>query len=713
MGKIADTRVAIQPFDLEGVQLLYGPLKSQFNQTKDFYYAIPNDNILKDFRLQAGLPAPGEQLGGIYSRDHSSLTFGQWLSAFARMYKVTGDTAVRDKAVYLMEEWAKTLPEEWPPQSHYTYDKLVCGLVDLYKYARVDKAVQYLERITKLAEKKLDRTRPYGTGSEWYTLSENLYRAYEITGNKLYLEFAKVWEYTEYWGHFARKEDIFTALKNSSHKIYHAYSHVNTLSGAAMAYKIRGERHYLDTLIHAYQFLQDTQCTATGGYGPYENLIIPNGLAKTLNEMEVRFHEETSCGSWAAFKLARYLMTFTGEARYGDWIERLVYNSLLAMPPVLKSGLIMYGSQLNIYGSRKSWMMDMAWHCCTGTLPQAVTEYHNLIYFHDQENLYVNLYVPSKVEWNGPDCKVTVVQDTRYPEEDTVLIHIQLEVPSRFGLRFRVPQWAKNGVTVKVNNLAFETATVPGKWASIDREWSHNDTVTLKFDLSPRIEPLTGFVSPVAVFCGPVVMVATTDPRGIPTDRDLKDPVGWLKPSKNGLEYSSPMQAWNQEFCPYYKTKASEPYRMYFDRPDGVSISPEELVFRDAASGGRWLSKEVDHFWLPTHLIYYAQTPGSYFEGKFNGMTLVWEGFRTEDGGIAQVDIDGKKAAEVDQYGYTGILLIWHRPGMTPSMDKPPFSWSISGLDKGEHTIRVTILPHKNPASEGTRLNVRKLVVHP
>jgi len=697
MVEIVNPKNVIQSFDYEKVNLLDGLLKNQFKQVRDFYYGISNDNILKEFRSKAGLPSPGKHLGGWYSKNQSA--FGQWLSAFARMYKVTGDTAMRDKAVYLMDEWAKTISEEeWSrSMSHYVYDKIVCGLVDIYKYIKDKNALQHLDRITKWAEKNLDRSRPYAGGGEWYTLSENLYRAYEVSGEKHYFNFAKVWEYIKFWECFAQKEDIFVALKTSQNKHYHAYSHVNTLSGAAMAYKVSGEHHYLDTIVNAYNFLQDTQCFATGGYGPRENLVEPNGLAETLKDISSigRFHFETACGSWAGFKLARYLITFTGEAEYGDWIERLVYNGVGALIPVNDYGLIMYGSQYNLYGGQKSLWMEWPWSCCTGTLPQAVTDYHNLIYFYDAENLYINLYVPSEVKWSGPNGSVTVVQETRYPEQDTVLIRVQQERSGRFGLKFRVPRWANNKVTIKVNNIVYKTETVSGKWATIDRKWRSDDTVLLQFDLSPRLEPVTGFVSPVAVVCGPVVMASITYLCELPADKDMKHPSNWLKWSNGKFELTSPPQSLGHEFKPFYKLKEGEAYRMYFKRPDEVSISTDEIVFY-----GNWFSDNI---------IKYAEKPGSYFEAKFKGTTLVWEGLRQDDAGIAEVSIDGKKVVEVDQYGYTEIFD--HTIGIYQY--RVPFFWSISGLDKHEHSVRVTILPHKNPASGGTKLNVQRLVVFP
>ncbi len=704
-------KIILQPFNYEGVQLLDGRLKDQFEQVKDFYLALRTNDILKVFRERVELRAPGKELGGAFGTSQ----LGQWLSAFARMYKVTGDTAIRDKAVYLMDEWAKTISKnETLDYGHYTYDKMVGGLVDMYEYIRNERALEYLAKITDWADKNLDRSNPYALPTEWYTLSENLYRAYELTGEKRYFDFAKVWEYTDYWETYAKGDSIFQDIlkTNPKHESYHAYSHVNTLSGAAMAYKVTGERHYLDTIINAHQLLQETQCYATGGYGPEEQLVVPDGLPETLigirrgkSNVDVRFHFETSCGSWAAFKLSRYLMMFTNQAQYGDWIERLIYNGVGAMIPMNDYGMIMYGSKYHLYGAQKS--LFTVWFCCQGTLPINVAEYHNLIYFHDRENLYVNLFVPSKVQWNGPDGMITVVQETFFPEEDKVYLQVRSKVPSRFGLKFRVPLWARNGVKVKVNDVISKTATIPGQWATIERKWSSDDTVMLQFDLSPRIEPLPGYISPVAVLCGPAVMVASTardSEDSIPAEGNLRFPADWLMSEGQKISYSAlpSMKApidrsrklhTNQVLRPFYDIKAGEYYRMYFERARSMQILPTELIFH-----GNWSSDG---------LVRYAQEPDSYFEGKFKGTAVVWEGLRWEDAAIAEVSIDGKKVAEADQYGYTGVYV-----GRLDQREVP-FRWSLSGLKGGEHTIKVSISPRKNSASHGTKINVRRLLSYP
>ena len=185
-----------------------------------------------------------------------------------------------------------------------------------------------------------------GKPLEWYTLSENLFRAFETSGDERFKTFAEVWLYPAYWNKFADTSDPPDAFG------VHAYSHVNTFSSAAMAYAVTGDAKYLNIIKNAYDFLQNTQCYATGGFGPVERIMPTNGnLGKALDlQMNTC---ETPCCSWAAFKLAKYLMQFTGESRYGDWIERLLYNGIGAALPITGNGKNFYYADYRVAGGVK------------------------------------------------------------------------------------------------------------------------------------------------------------------------------------------------------------------------------------------------------------------------------------------------------------------------------------------------------------------------
>jgi DUF1680 family protein len=209
-------RRLVEPFNYRGVTLTAGPLKSQVDEVRAFYLAIPDDDLLKGFRTRAGLPAPGKEMGGWYSSD-TFLVFGQIVSGLARLHAATGDLACRNKANGLIDEWGKCIePDGYfyasrkPNAPHYVYDKMLWGLIDAYVYCGNKEALGHIDRITDWAVRNLERSRRVNdTSTEWYTLSENLYRAYLATGRAKYRDFAEVWEYRDYWNTLARKGDIF------------------------------------------------------------------------------------------------------------------------------------------------------------------------------------------------------------------------------------------------------------------------------------------------------------------------------------------------------------------------------------------------------------------------------------------------------------------------------------------------------------------------
>jgi hypothetical protein len=563
--------VRLEPFDYDGVRLLDGPLKSQYAAMRDYYFAIPDDDMLKGFRMRAGMRARGEELGGWYSGDPKRRTwwsngdtfntFGQWLSGMARMARATGDGDMRSKAIHLMSEWGATIePDGWffysrrPWQPHYIYDKTVGGLVDMGVYAGRKDAFVHLERITDWAVENLDRSRRVDSDTEWYTLSENLYRAYRATGNEKYRRFADLWRFTDYWNAFSGAAP--TAVTRDRH---HAYSHVNTMSSCAMAYAVTGEKPYLDAIVEEYDWLQKTQCYATGGYGPEEDLVPPDGeLGRRLESTYASF--ETPCGCWAGFKLSRYLMMFTGEARYGDWIEKLLYNGILGALPMGPRGATFYYSDYRIGGARKIYHMDGTWPCCSGTYPQVIADYHNVLYFREPRGLAVNLFVPSRATWNQAGTEVLVEQETSFPESDTTTLTVRPARAAAFDLKFRVPGWT-SGVSVSVNGTAMPVAAVPGKWAVLHRTWDPGDRVMIRLPMSLGLSPVDPqHPERVAVTYGPVVLVRNESPR-LPPGGDLS---AFTAGAGGSLVFTAPREP-QGSFLPFYKVDGRTPYNMYFD----------------------------------------------------------------------------------------------------------------------------------------------------
>jgi hypothetical protein len=679
-------RTVLQSFDYRGITLDDGSLRRQFDEVRDFYLRIPNDDLLKGFRARANRPAPGADLGGLYLA-HGII--GQLLSGFARMYAATGDPACCEKAEALMRGWAECLGADgYPfPKGHtglmpYDYDKLVGGLVDIHRYCGDKDALGHLSRITDWAFKNLAGVEKhineknanwFARNGEWYTLSENLYRAYMATGDPKYRSLAERFEYTDYWNLIAKKADIFH--RPGWPGWYHAYGHVNTLSGAGAAYQAKSDARYLDVLKAGYDFIQQ-RTFATGGYGPNEVLTPSDQLPSLLRNTTRSF--ETQCGSWAAFKLAKYLIAFTGDAKYGDWIERLVINATGASIPMDADGRVFYYSDYNLGGGVKK-NHEAGWACCSGSRTEAVTDYHDLIYFKDDDNLYVNLFTPSTAQWSRKGQQITMEQRTRFPEADRVDLRIVLADPTEFGLSVRVPGWLAGPIKASINGQEMNAAPDPLHWVRFRRTWRTGDRLSIEVPMTfrlSRIDPNKEF--PVAILYGPTVMAVRSMGENPSRRFDYKRLAESLVPvpgqSLNYRLASDPSVL----IRPFYQYKAGERYFMYLDPVqnkygnwfDNIRFSP------GWADSGEWRA---------------ADAPGATAEFTLEGSGVRILGYYFDDAGRAEIRIDGVVAGVIDQY----------KP-----VRGEKTRWDFTGLRAGRHEVKLTVLPGPNPKSRGNWVNL-------
>ncbi len=563
---------------------------------------------------------------------------------------------------------------------------MVGGLADMVLFCDSRLAADSLARITAWAEKHLDRSNPYAFGgTEWYTLSENLYRAHRATGDPRYRDFARVWHYTEYWDIYARNGDLFGDRGGGRRTgVYHAYSHVNTLGGAAQAYLHTGERRFLDAIVHAHDLLVAQQCYPTGGFGPDEQIIPRDEWVRKVDLSHNSF--ETQCGCFAVFKLCKYLMTITGDARYGDWIERLAYNGIAATIPMSPDGRVFYYSDYNALGGMKQ-NHPVGWTCCTGTRPMALADLHDLVYFHSDDALYVNLYVPSTVTWDRPGGAgpIVVRQQTRFPEAETS--ELTLAIPSRagvaFALKLRVPGWLAGPLEVKVNGQATAAPVDPHGWATVRREWRDGDGLAVRLPMKFAVKPLdAGSPAPAMIVRGPVAMAVRAN--GANPGELLHQPNldRSLSPLPGEPLTYRPTSGADLLVRPFYAFQAGERYAIELD---AGRHSNREATF----AGDGWRESESFRF---------NDRPGASASFTFRGTGIRWIGFRFDDAGVAEIRIDDRPVVKVDQYA--------PRRG-------EPFEWRSERLPPGEHRITITVGEAKPPGSKGRFLNVVGFAVTP
>jgi DUF1680 family protein len=562
-----NARIAIAtPLDVfpyGAVQLHDSLMKKQFEENHARFLNLDDDRLLKVFRQVAGMPAPGQDMGGWYdltgfSLEHNDFhgfiaghSFGQYVSGLARAYAVTGDEATGAKVKRLVKGYGETLDTKAKffagyRLPAYTYDKLACGLIDAHEFVHDPAAMAIHEKLTRaisayLPEKALSRfeqrERPHKdtsfTWDETYTLPENLFLAYQRSGKTLYRDMAR--QYLE-------DDTYFNPLAEGNNVLpfEHAYSHVNAFSSAMQAYITLGSEKHLRAARNGFDMLQKTQSFATGGWGPAESFGEPGTgqLGDSLSTTHASF--ETPCGAYGHFKITRYLLRVTKDARYGDSMERVLYNTILGAWPIQADGTSFYYSDYANTG-KKAWY-GQKWPCCSGTFPQLAADYHISTYLRSAEGVYINLFTPSSLQWTQRGAKLGLRQITKYPFDNKIEVQVSASQPAEYTLYVRLPGWAKPEPIIMVNGKRLTAGVEPGTFAAIRNTWKDGDRVQIELPMPLRLEAVdVNHPSLVALLQGPMVLMAVADSQPEFDERSLLQAIpansesgDWSASSANG-----------------------------------------------------------------------------------------------------------------------------------------------------------------------------------
>ena len=570
---MAETREPLRQFDYADVQLTGGLFAEQYDALHAHYLALSNDRLLKVYRQRVGLAAPGRDMGGWYDLDGfvPGHALGQYISGLARFGASTGDSACHEKVHDLVDGFAATLgPDNQSilrPQTNpwicYTLDKHFAGLIDAATLSNIPDAKDILNRVLAGSQPLLPaqgrdrigkKDPPY---DETFVMPENLFTAAEIAGNPKFRELAQRYLLDkEFFDPLARGGDPFPGQ--------HAYSHAIALSSAAKAWLVLGDPKYRQAMRQAFMLLTTQQQFASGGWGPNETFIVPHkgqlydSLSSTVD------HFETPCGSYAATKLARYLIRFTSapqDTLHADNLERVLFNTILAVKPPDSDGDYPYYSTYSPAAEKVFYAKK--WPCCSGTLAQTVADYPLNLYFQSADGLYVNLYTPSRLRFTHAGTPIEVAQETRYPAEDTTTITLRPATASAFTVYLRIPSWLTQSAMLRLNGKDLATPARPGTYAAIRRTWSTGDRLELTLPQAFRTEAIDDLhPETVALMRGPVQYVALNPTAELSNDR-LALPAGLkqLAPQSFVENYGGTQIV----FVPLHQVQ-NETYTTYFSK---------------------------------------------------------------------------------------------------------------------------------------------------
>ena len=512
-----------EDFPMPQVRMRDGVLTHAMEINRKYLHLLPNDRLAHNFRVTAGLPSAAQPLGGWEKPDcelRGHFAGGHYLSACALTYASTGDEALKEKADALVADLAKCQQADgylsafpvsfferlrhyqqvWAP--FYTYHKIMAGHLDMYVHAGNEQALRTCER---MADWAIQYTKPI-PDDEWQRMllveqggmNEVSFNLYAVTGKKKYRDLGFRFEHKKIFDFLGDREDKLAGN--------HANTNIPKVIGAARGFEVSDDPRYHTIADFFWHAVTTNHVFATGGTSDGEFWHKVGTLAEHLGP-----DAEECCCSYNMMKLSRHLYGWSGDPRIFDYYERLMYN--VRMGTQDPDGMLMYYVSLKPgYFKTFGTPFDSFW-CCTGTGVEEYSKVNDSIYFHDRQNLYVNLFAGSEVHW--PQKRVTVVQTTNFPLEEGTTFTVQAEKPTTFGLKVRIPYWATQGVTFRINGKPQRVEAEPQTYATLHRRWHTGDKVAISFPMSLHSSPLLDAPDVQAVMYGPMVLAGEMGDEGL------------------------------------------------------------------------------------------------------------------------------------------------------------------------------------------------------
>ena len=603
----------LSDISLDGDDTIYTENK---DRAMEYLKLMDADRMLYNFRATFGQDTKGAQAltgwdepTGLL-RGHST---GHFLSALAQAYASSGDEAYKEKLDYMIHElrelqklskgkpqdfqtactpssaaqskwstdpstWGEgfisayspdqfALLEQYTPYAtiwapYYTLHKLLAGFIDSYNYAGNEEGLEIAEDLGTWVYERLSNCTTeeqrahmwsmYIAG-EYGGMNESLARLYEITGEEKYLEAAKMFD----------NKDFFDGLANNVDTIQgrHANQHIPQIVGAMHEYAATGDVKYYNIAKNFWNIVTTRYAYSIGGVGTGERFKDPYQQGNNILGNAGRGENCETCCAYNLLKLTAELYNYNPEdASYMDYYERTLINQIVASQShdtnSYRHNGVTYMLPIDP-GQRKDFDSDYGgFTCCNGTGMENHVKYQAAAYAHSGDNLYVNLYMPTTLNWE--EKEITIKQETEFPSEHSKLT---VEGSGEFTMKLRVPYWATEGFTVKVNGKTVVENPDVSTYVEVSRKWKDGDVVTIDMPYTLHLDKTpdkVGGSTVASLMYGPIVMVAKDT-------RINYEPMNWYKLvlSDNLSESVKVVTGTDEKEVPHLTTNGLDFYPMY------------------------------------------------------------------------------------------------------------------------------------------------------
>lgn len=458
-------------------------LNSVFSQSekigREYLDGVDIDRLLSPIFEAHNMPAPNntKRYGGWERKsannwEKSPETFslaghslGHFLSALSESYAKSGDEKLKQIILYIVSQlesvqnnaksgyiggckencftelfdknltsWAEGYWVPW-----YNLHKIFKGLTDAYSVTKDQTVLRVLLRfadwacdgLSDFSDEDFEKMLEYEHGG----MNEVFANLYRITKNEKYLYFAEKFTHKKLFRFLLKGEDKLDG--------WHANTQIPKVTGMAAIYAAAPEAHkeYRTAAENFWRFVTQDRSYAIGGNSDKEHFEKKG--KETLSKKTCE-----SCNTYNMMRLCEYLFSFKQKSEYFDWYENALLNHILAQQD--ESGAKMYFVSL-LQGHHRTYEKKYkSWWCCTGTGMENPEKYENNIFFFDGSTLYINLYIPSRLETDGISLEI----NTDYPYSDKINIAVKCntEIDS---LKLRIPEFSHKAAAIRHGTKEF------------------------------------------------------------------------------------------------------------------------------------------------------------------------------------------------------------------------------------------------------------------
>ncbi len=550
-----DVALRAAPFPMSQVRLLPNSIYYDSQEwNRGYMRRLSADRLLYTFRVNAGLPVGGvKPLGGWEQPENGQRSSelrghfaGHFLSASAQL-AANGDAEAKAKGDYLVAEMAKcqqklggqylsAFPTSWFDRLErnervwapfYTIHKIMAGMFDMYRLAGNKQALEVLQRMAAWVDSwtapKSEAQMQQILNVEFGGIAETLYTLAAAVNDERWAKAGDRFQKKSFLNPLAARRDELRGL--------HANTHIPQVIAAARRYEISGDIRFHDVADYFFHEVTSARSYVTGGTSNAEAWLAPP--RRLAAELKQSVNTAECCCAYNMLKLTRHLYSWNPRPAYFDYYERALLNHRIgAIRPGV--GYTQYYLSLAPGVWKTFNTEDQTFWCCTGTGVEEYSKLNDSIYWRDDEGVFVNLFIPSELNWT--EKGFILRQQTNYPESPDVTLTVLAAPPDAVALRLRIPGWLRDSPAIKLNGKHLESSASPASYVVIKRIWKRGDKIEMRFSMDLHAECMPDDPHTQAFLYGPVVLAGDLGAEGL-TEEHIIGPnlrVGAPIPEQNG-----------------------------------------------------------------------------------------------------------------------------------------------------------------------------------